>query len=377
MSFKVLLIILTILIIVCSLLLISAIVIKAVQAHDKRRDRKNVKKINPYLKKLLTAETVDFFKNHENMLSGLVEILKTKACFQTLENMLLDILEYGEGEAAVRASTIAYYFEYPEKCISMIRDRLAGNVAIGCRKAGLYHYADAIPDILKALDIVSSETQLQALMALARIGNITAMLEAFDKIYRLVLINERTVNEILNAFMGDRFELYKKMIHHKSEYLVYLFLKAIDQETAGRLIEDIIQLYKTGGKETRLACIIAIGKAGNSRKNYMLVHALGDKEWEIRAAAAKTLGVLTDPDAIGPLAKAARDREWWVRQNAVSSILVYPNCEEVLVSLAETGDKYAYDSIQYTLGRAKKRQLLVRLRNVWSGVARDSQIKVS
>jgi len=366
MSFKVVLIILTILIFVCASLLISVVWIKRNQAHREKRRRKDIKKISPFLKKLFAAETVDFFKNSEQSLSILAAELDDKFSLQTLEDMLLDILEYGGGETKVRARTIAYYFGYPEKCLSMIRERLTGNIAIGCRKAGLYQYGDAIPGIMKVLAIVSSETQLQAMMALARIGNTAAMLEAFDKIYRLILVNERTVNEILCAFAGNRLELFKKMIHHQSEYLVRLFLKAMDQEIANQLIEDIIQLFKKGGKETRLACIIAIGKSGNSRKNYMLVHALGDKEWEIRATAAKTLGNLADPDAIAALAKAARDREWWVRQNAVSSILTYPSREEILISIAETGDKYAYDSMQYTLGKANERRLLSRIKEVWS-----------
>jgi len=377
MSFRVVLIILAVLILVCGSLLVSVVYIKYAQARKTRQNSIDAKKIHPFLKKLFAAETIDFFRDHELVLSRLAKTLETKASHETLEDILLDILEYGEGEMTVRARTIAYYFGYPAQCVFMIRELLTGNIAIGCRKAGLYKYTDAIPDILEALDIVSSETQLQALMALARIGSTAAMLEGFDKIYRLVLVNERTINEILSAFSGDRFELYKKMIHHQSEYLVRFFLKAMDQETANRLIEDIIVLYKNGGKETRLACIIAIGKSGNSRKNYMLVHALGDKEWEIRATAAKTLGSLADPDAIMPLAKAARDREWWVRQNAVSAILAYPNSEEILIPIVETGDKYAFDSMQYTLGRADEMRLLSRIREVWSKEHESNTIKIN
>jgi len=347
------------------------------QARKERERRNDIEKIKPFLKKLFTAETIDFFKNHGLTLSKLADELKGKASHETLEDLLLYILEYNEGEKRVRARTIAYYFDFPEKCLSMINDRLTGNIAIGCRKAGLYQYDDAIPGITKALGIVSSETQLQALMALARIGDVAAMIGAFDKIHRLILINERAVNEILNVFSGDRFKLYKKMIYHQSEYLVRLFLKSMNRETASELIEDIAGIYKTGGKETRLACIIAIGASGNSSKNYILINALNDKEWEIRAMAAKTLGNLTDPDAITLLARAARDREWWVRQNAVSSILAYQDREEILVSIAETGDKYAFDSMQYTLEKSDETELLSRIRGVWKEEHRSIKMKAS
>jgi len=376
-TLKILLIILIVLFALCVTLLVSVVYIKMNQAKKEKKRKNSIEKIKPYLKKLFAAETIDFFKNHGLTLSKLDGELKEKASRETLEDLLLYILEYNEGERRVRARTIAYYFGFPEKCLSMINDRLTGNIAIGCRKAGLYQYDDAIPGILKALTIVSSETQLQALMALARIGDVAAMIEAFDRIHRLILINERAVNEVLNIFSGDRFKLYKSIIYHQSDYLVRLLLKAIDRETANELIEDIAGIYKTGGKETRLACIIAIGTSGNSSKNYMLINALNDREWEIRAMAAKMLGSLADPGAITLLARAARDREWWVRQNAVTSILAYENREEILVSIAETGDKYAFDSMQYTLGKSGETELLSTIRGVWKEEHRSIKMGVS
>jgi len=364
MSFEVLLIILVVLIVVCVSLFASVIWIKMAQAHRERGRSIAMKNIRPILKKLFTAGTVDFFKNHEQGTSKLADKMDGKYFRQTLEDILLDILEVAGGETKVRARTIAYQFGFPERCLSMIRDRLTGNIAIGCRKAGLYQYEEAIPDILNVLGIISSNTQHQALMALSRMGNADALVQAFDKISPLILVNERAVSEIINTFSGDRRELYKKMIHHQSDYLVRLFLKAIDPETANALIKDIVSIYKDGGKETRLAGIIAIGRSGNSGRIPILIRALTDTEWEIRAMAAKTLGVLTSPHAVKPLAKAARDGEWWVRQNAVTSILAYSDSDEILTSIVKSGDRYAYDSMLYALEKANETKLLSRIREV-------------
>ena len=362
---KVVLIILVALIILCVALFVLVVCIKTAQKRREIERNRDIKKISPLLKKLLTAETVDFFKNHAQGLSKLSEKLDGKHSMEALEDMLLDILEDADGETQVRARTIAYHFKFPEKSLSLIGNRRTGNVAIGCRKAGFYQYEEAIPGILKALDIFSSNTQYQALMALARIGDAGVLVQAFDKINRFVLINERAVSEIIKIFSGNRYELFKKMMHNQSAYLVRLFLKAIDPDVANKLIEDIITVYRTGDKETRLAGIIAIGRSGNSKKTYMLTHALNDPEWEIRAMAAKTLGFLTDPDAVMALANAARDREWWVRQNAVSSLLAYPNCAEILASIAQTGDRYAYDSMLYTLEKTDETRLISAIKEVW------------
>ena len=366
MSLKIVLILLAVLIAICTSLFASVIIIKLNQTSREKSRNTDQKSIKPILNKLLAADPVIFFKNHTQGISKLSAKLERKTSVQTLEDMLLTILEDTNGETRVKANTIAYQFGFPEKSISMIRERLTGNIAIGCRKAGLYQYEGAIPDILKTLDILSSNTQYQSLMALARIGNAAVMIQAFDKINRLIYVNERTISEILNTFSGDRYELFKEMIHHKSEYLVRLFLKAIDKETASALIEEISSISESSGKETRLAAIIAIGKSGNSEKIPILIKALNDKEWEIRAMAAKTLGALTGPAAVTALAGAARDREWWVRQNAITSILAYPSCNEILVSIVQTGDRYAYDSISYALGKTDDTKLLASIRKVWT-----------
>ena len=365
MSFKLLLIVLESLFSVGVFLFAAVICLKLVQAHMAKKRSVDVKNIKPILDKLFASTAADLCEDHDTGISELTKKLKGKIALQNLEDVLLDILEDADGETKARACAVASRFGFPENCLSMIRDRLTGNVAIGCRKAGLYQFRGAIPDILKALDILSSNTQFQALMALSRIGDADALAQAFDKIHSLIFVNERAVNEVLNTFSGDRHQLYKTMLHHKSDYLARLFLKAIDDQTANALIEDIVVLLKNTGKETRLAGIIAVGKSGNSEKIPLLVQALEDREWEIRAMAAKTLGVLTGPDAVAPLASAARDSEWWVRQNAVTSILAYPNCKGILTSIAKTGDRYAYDGMLYALGKAGETELLSTIRDVW------------
>ena len=366
MSIKIAIIILIILIIVCALLFGSVVYIKLRQAAREIKRKKDTRIIKPVLRRLFTGDIVYFFKNQEKEIQKLTETLNDKDSIQTLEDLLLMELEDAGADIKLRANAIAYSFGFPENSLSMIRDRITSNIAIGCRKAGLYQYKEAIPDILDTLNIVSSNTQLQALMALSRIGDSAAMIQAFDKIHRLILVNERAVNETLAIFSGDRYELFRQMLHHDSPYLVRLFLKSMDRETAGTLIEDIALICENRDKETRLAGIIAIGKAGKKAKIRILIDALNDKEWEIRAMAARTLGVLTGPIAIKPLRIAACDREWWVRQNAVTSILAYPNHDRILASVIKTGDKYAYDSIQHILEKNDDKELLSVINNAWA-----------
>ena len=373
LSLRFVLIGLIILISLCAFLFFSVVYLKLTEARREKEKIADIKKIKPVLHKLISAESGNFLKYQTQGVLKLNDKLRTKSSRHTLEDILLDNLENTDNVSIERMRNMAHDFGFPEKCLSMIRDRLTGNIAIGCRKAGLYQYKDAIPDLLKTLDILSSNTQYQALMALARIGDANALIQAFYKIHRLVFVNERTISEILSTFSGDRYKLFEEMIHHKSDYLARLSLKAIDKETAKTLMGEIISIYNGGGKETRLACITAIGKSGISKKISLLIKALKDEEWELRAMAAKTLGILTGPQAVKHLAKAARDNEWWVRQNAVTSILAYPDPGEILVPIVNSGDRYAYDSILYALEKADQTELLSRIKkiSIQKGKARD------
>jgi len=364
MSFQLVLTILLSQISVSILAFASIIGMKLVQAKREKQRDADLKSIRLILHELFGAKTGYFIKYYPEGMSQLAAKLRGKTSRQTLEDMLLMVLSNGNDENRVRARMIADHFGYIRACHSMMKDRITGNIAIGCRKAGLYKLDDAIPDILNTLDILSGDTQLQALMALARIGDAATLVQAFDKIHRLIFINERAVTEMLSIFSGDRYELFRKMIHHESDYLVRLFLKAIDRETANLLMDDIVKICKSGDKETRLAGIIAVGKSGSRTEIPLLIRAMRDREWEIRAMAAKILGVLTSPEAVKPLTEAARDSEWWVRQNAVDSILAYPDREAILLSIIQSGDKYAYDSIQYSLEKATESDILSELRGV-------------
>ena len=308
MNLKIVLFILIVLSVLCTSLIAAVVIIKLIQLGRESKRNNVTKNIKPILNRLLSEETAVFHENQKIEISKLAGKLKDKLSLQTLENILLDILENAEEETASRALIIANHFEFPQNCLLMIRSRLMDNIAIGCCKAGLYKFRDAIPCILKSLDIFSSSIQLEALMALSRIGDTGALVQAFDKIHRLIFVNERAISEIIKAFSGEQLELYKKMIRHESNYLVRLFLKAIDRETANKLMNDIISIFKKGDKETRLACIIAIGKSGNREEIPLLIQALSDKEWEIRAMAVKILGVLKSPKAIMHIKKAACDR---------------------------------------------------------------------
>ena len=51
-----------------------------------------------------------------------------------------------------------------------------------------------------------------------------------------------------------------------------------------------------------------------------LIMSLDDDSWEVKAEAAKSLGVLGDKQAVERLRQALSDDNWWVRHNAANSL---------------------------------------------------------
>lgn len=305
--------------------------------------------IKPDLEKLLGAPDSDYEKLLEAYMRGARTKTKSKTYTAVLETVLLEYLTNPGSEEWGRALSISYDLGLPRLCLSQIKSRNSRKVSFGCRRAGLYRYKEAVPYMFKALDILASDTQFQILMGLSRIGDVSAMQQAFDSISRYVIVNERAAFEILSAFSGDKHSLYKYIINNSVDYVTVLFLKAIDGDTAKKLMGDIVSLLNSGGKELRAAAIKAIGKMGKDAPTKFLVRALDDPDWEVRAISAKILGILKDPGAGAALAKAIQDPEWWVRQNAVEAIFSYPECEELLLEVIKSKDAYACDSINYAL----------------------------
>lgn len=332
--------------------------------------------IIPELESVLNAADSDYAALLDAYLKEAKTKIKSKTYSSTIEAVLLEQLEAPGSKNWQRALSISYELGFPQLCLSQIKSRLNRNIAFGCRKAGLYRYKPAIPDMLSALAVFSSDTQFQILMGLSRIGDVFAIRMAFDIINQYVIVNERAVFEILSAFSGDRHELFSEMIHSKTEYVSALFLKSMEKENVEVLIEEIMQIFYNGGKEMRIAAIRALMKMEKDAPAEQMIRALSDDDWEIRAMAAKALGVSVHPDAESALAAALRDSEWWVRQNAAAALLAYPDCDKLFLAVSGERDAYALDSMIHVLENTDKVELLSKIRSITSELTEESSEEI-
>ena len=299
------------------------------------------------------------FKNGLDDFAG-AAMAEKQSYRDVIDEYLLFVLENIEVENRDRYIAIAWRLDFTADCLDQIRDRNPGISADGCRRAGLYNYRDAIDDMINTLGFMSSENQFEILLGLARMGDADAMQKAFEKIKMNVIINERAIIQILSSFPKGQKKsvLFGNMIHSNTDYISALFLKALNNEMAGTLEDDIISALHEGSKEVRAAAVRSLANLGKDAPVNELVQALEDHDWEVRALAAKALESVKVPESTMALYGALHDQQWWVRQNAANSLAGHPGYEALFVLAAESGDEYTRDSIIYALEKKENPVLL-------------------
>ena len=281
-----------------------------------------------------------------------------------VDKFLLETLENPDLDNRQRFIAVAIHLGFPAECLAQVKSWNPGITALGSRRAGLYNIKEAVKDMESALDSFSSENQFEILMALARMGGAETLQRAFEKISNRVLVNERGIIQILSVFPDgeEKQTLFKRMIHGNTEYLAALFLKAVTADIAGALAADIEMVFGQGGKEVRASAVRAIASLGNEAPAQMLVEAMEDKDWEVRALAAKALGPVSEDKTSMALYLALYDLQWWVRQNAANALAKHHGYETLFILAAESGDKYARDSVIAALGNGANPALLESLK---------------
>lgn len=329
-----------------------------------RLNQENKKNIISGIQKFINSGDAEFKTRLEEFSREIKG--KGKTHLALLDEYLLSLLDQPEVSGRDRIIEIARKMDFISVCMAQIKDRHPQISALASRRAGLYRFSEATDEMIGVLDIMTSENQFEILMAIARIGDGDAMWRAFEKIKKSILINERSVIEILNSFSNaeEKEKLFRAMYHGDTEYVTALFLKATDRTIAKKLTEDIREVLRKGNKEVRIAAVRALGSLGVDAPADDLIHALQDSDWEIRAMAAKALGSVTIDSASNALYAALFDKIWWVRQNSATALMKHPGYDSLFILAAESGDKYTIDSIIYALDNGDNYILLKSIRTI-------------
>ncbi|WP_207655373.1 HEAT repeat domain-containing protein [Clostridium vincentii] len=137
-------------------------------------------------------------------------------------------------------------------------------------------------------------------------------------------IHSDRIIEILNKFelsFGQWLELLEE---EESAEGKVVFIKNINQKQEIKIEENCDRLLKflKDEKEIKIATILAISNSKNEKYIDELISIYeNNKNWEVRVAVAKGLSNFNFQNVHETLLKMTRDKEWWIRFNAVKSII--------------------------------------------------------
>lgn len=155
------------------------------------------------------------------------------------------------------------------------------------------------------------------------------------KIITSAIISDRII-EVLNQF-DLQFSKWLELLEKEDSVLgKVVFIKNI--MTKGELKDeknsDRILKFLKDETEVKIAAILALCKSGNVKYIGELVKVYnGEENWQVRVAIAKGLCNFKFEHVKEILLKMTKDKEWWVRYNAIRSIVAMGN--EGLFSLID------------------------------------------
>ena len=180
---------------------------------------------------------------------------------------------------------------------------------------------------------------------------------AIKKLIISNIVRDRII-EILSRY-NLKFEEWLELLE-KEETIEgkVIFIKNImtKEEIKNEKNSDKLQKFLKDEKEIKIAAILALCSSKNEKYIDELIKVYENEEnWEVRVAVAKGLSNFNIEPVKDILLKMTKDKEWWVRYNAVKSIVAMG--EEGLFTLIdlslEKEDKNVSDLAYYFLNSNK------------------------
>ncbi|MFC5532620.1 HEAT repeat domain-containing protein [Cohnella yongneupensis] len=217
--------------------------------------------------------------------------------------------------------------------------------SLACRFAGDLRVHGVQTYIYPLMQSSNNDVVYNALLALAKMADLQGLSESLRANSGQFGLSFRAIVEIVRAFRGSLEELVRETIEYSDDYIKGILIKAAADNKCQGLIDYYIRYLSSNNKNLRIACIRAISELEDTANESYVADMLEDAEWEVRAAAAKSLEKIGTENSCASLGKAVQDKEWWVRQNAASALITIPGGIEIANRIIDGDDKFARDAL--------------------------------
>ena len=295
---------------------------------------------------------------------------------ELVESMLLDSIEAANAEqlpvllACLRSSGLL------DLRIHQARNGVGSRQHSALVALGRTRAVEAVAALADALDFPATETRIAAARGLGRTGLPQAAVAILDHLLSGGLpIPEYTVKNALANCCRHSPQTLLPYLKHADGPARTIVARVLAELATPALGEDLIVLATDGDAEVRASAARAMGVSQVSFALPVLSVLVRDQEWFVRLRAVVALSSIQEPGRIRPLLHALCDSNRYVRQRAAWALSqMGSHLEQILYQVVDTQDSYALQAFVSELERTGATERLLEVLHKSGDSAAAAQI---
>ncbi len=294
----------------------------------------------------LNARTFFYRKHWKDVLSGRIPAkwwrLKPLDC-EIVESILLGELERAEPQEASRLIEFLRSSGLLDLRLFEARKCLGWRRRNALLSLGRMRTPEAIPVLAEALDDPAAETRLAAVRGLGR----TALPEGAEPILQRVAgglpeVAAPAIQDALLRCCASTPAMLLRYLPLATDGIRPLLARVLGELGCPGMDEDLALLTTDELAEVRASAARALGLSGSLTALNALARLVEDPEWFVRLRAVAAVGGICDPRAIPFLIVSLCDENRLVRLRAAKALSRFEDRHaEILRAVMATGDEYA------------------------------------
>lgn len=144
--------------------------------------------------------------------------------------------------------------------------------------------------------------------------------------------------------------LEKRLHHEKDPYIRVSCIEVLTDHMDEQVVKAIENDLASEHKNLKISAIRALGHYKSAHSIHLLIPLLKDRDWEVQAVTARSLGYLKANQAIEKLSELCSHEVWLVRMNAALALKrMGPSGIRILKTMNQKEDPFAFETAHYVL----------------------------
>lgn len=339
------------------ILITLALIILHFLINSKQKGMERIKQ--RVLRRISVNEQIEYLRNEiyqavnaeepQASLQGIWGIRSNRG-LQVLE-MVSRELEGRQAEVLCRLVSSEWYGEYLRKKLS---GRGQDAALLATKLIGQLHVSNYTFQIERNFNRWPKDAMVQeiGLLTMFQLGEKERIIWLLSKSELAIILSFRTLHELFRSYCGDYKEFYQELLPvAKDQYVKRACIRGIGECGCRELCEMIAPELSAHQINVQLEAIRSLGKLGYTPVAEQIRALTAHSAWEIRCAAVDALAVLDSEGCYKAILQCLCDPVWWVRFHAAEALALLPCRERLLEDVGKSGDRYAWEMLQYIIER--------------------------